>query len=93
LHLKNILKAQNALGLGLDIDTPIDVRRAQLAYKLSDEVTLFLYNYVVAYLLFFIFGMKFTSTLIVIEQYHFIFMLGKYLYVATRKNNVAITYV
>lgn len=52
MHLKNILKSQNALGLGLDIDTPIDVRRAQLAYKLSDEVTLFLYNYVAAYLLF-----------------------------------------
>jgi hypothetical protein len=52
LHLKNIMKSQNALGLGLDIDTSIDVRRAQLAYKLSDEVTLFLYNYVAAYLLF-----------------------------------------
>jgi hypothetical protein len=37
--------------------------------------------------------MKFTSALIAIEQCHFIFMLGKYLFVATRKNNVAITYV
>ena len=52
MHLKNILKSQNALGLGLDIDTPIDVRRAQLAYKLSDEVTLSLYNSVASYLLF-----------------------------------------
>jgi hypothetical protein len=37
--------------------------------------------------------MKFISALIVIEECHFIFMLGKYMYVATRKNNVAITYV
>jgi hypothetical protein len=51
LHLKNILESQNALGLGLDIDTPIDVRRAQLAYKLSNEVTLFLYNIVASLLL------------------------------------------
>jgi hypothetical protein len=41
MHLVNILNSKCFLFSGLDIGTLIDVRRAQLAYKLSDEVTLF----------------------------------------------------
>jgi hypothetical protein len=35
--------------LGLDIDTLIEVRRAQLAYKLSDEVTLLFFKNITAF--------------------------------------------
>lgn len=72
LHFKNILNSQNALGLGLDIGTLIDVRRAQLEYKLSDEVTLLL-KLCCCLFAFSIFGLKSTSVLV--EQCHFISML------------------
>ena len=38
----NVLTWRYSVSLGLDIGTLIEVRRAQLAYRLSDEVTFFL---------------------------------------------------